>query len=174
MGSVPRGRSRARALTTPEMHEQAGAEPAPAGFEETSPMSITVEHLYDDRFEVCIRGHRIVVDQPGDGADTGATPTELFVAGLAACVAFYARRAVRGEGAHIAVRCDHVMAEDPPPRVTEIAVHVELPFGLSRERIAAVGRAVQHCTVHTTLQNPPAVTITVGAADGQQPASDAA
>lgn len=39
-----------------------------------------------------VRGHRVVVDQPTDdgGEDTAPTPTELFVAGLASCVAFYA------------------------------------------------------------------------------------
>jgi putative redox protein len=29
------------------------------------------------------------------GGDVGPTPTELFVAGLASCVAFYARRYLR-------------------------------------------------------------------------------
>ena len=137
-------------------------------------MSITVDHLQGDRFEVFIRGHRIVVDQPGDGGDAGPTPTELFVAGLAACVAFYASRAVRRDGAHVAVRCDHNMAEGSPARVAEIAVHVDLPPGLSPERIAAVGRAVQHCTVHNSLQMPPTVSITVGTAETRTPVRNVA
>lgn len=32
-------------------------------------MSIIVEHLQGDSFEVLVGGHRIVVDQPGDSRD---------------------------------------------------------------------------------------------------------
>jgi putative redox protein len=55
---------------------------------------LQVRHLGDDRFAIDVRGHEIVVDQPVDagGQDTAPTPTELFVASLAGCVAFYARR----------------------------------------------------------------------------------
>jgi putative redox protein len=50
--------------------------------------SIAVHHLGRDRFGVRIRGHELVSDQPREdgGEDTGPTPTELFIAGLAACV----------------------------------------------------------------------------------------
>ena len=50
-----------------------------------------------DAFEVRVRGHRFVVDQPleAGGQDTGPTPTELFVASVAACVAHYARSYLR-------------------------------------------------------------------------------
>lgn len=44
-----------------------------------------------DRFGVRIRGHEFEVDQP-DSGDAAPTPTELFVASLASCVAFYAGR----------------------------------------------------------------------------------
>jgi organic hydroperoxide reductase OsmC/OhrA len=49
-----------------------------------------VRHLDGDRFAINIRGHQIHVDQPIDagGEDTAPTPTELFIAGLASCVAF--------------------------------------------------------------------------------------
>lgn len=57
-------------------------------------------HRGGDRFRIRVRGHDIDVDQPvGDGdGDTAPTPTELFVAGLASCVAFYARRCLAGTG----------------------------------------------------------------------------
>ena len=56
--------------------------------------SMTVSHLGADRFAIEIRGHTVTVDQPIDvgGDDTAPTPTELFIASLASCVAFYARR----------------------------------------------------------------------------------
>jgi hypothetical protein len=42
-----------------------------------------------EAYEVSVRGHQVIVDQPTDagGQDTAPTPTELFVASLATCVA---------------------------------------------------------------------------------------
>jgi hypothetical protein len=56
--------------------------------------AVTVQHVDGDRFTIGIRDHLIAVDQPDieGGEDTAPTPTELFVASLASCVAFYARR----------------------------------------------------------------------------------
>src|SRR5450759_5286628 len=56
--------------------------------------SMRVEHRGDDKFDINIRGHVVRVDQPvkDGGEDTAPTPTELFIASLASCVAFYARR----------------------------------------------------------------------------------
>ena len=64
------------------------------------PRALTVAHRGGDRFRIRVRGHEIDVDQPvGDGGeDTAPTPTELFVAGLASCVAFYARRYLARHG----------------------------------------------------------------------------
>ena len=55
---------------------------------------VRVRHLDGDRFAIDVRGHTLLVDQPAEagGTDTAPTPTELFIAGLASCVAFYARR----------------------------------------------------------------------------------
>ena len=52
-----------------------------------SPMR--VEHRGEDRFDINVRGHVLRVDQPrtDGGQDTAPTPTELFVASLASCVA---------------------------------------------------------------------------------------
>ena len=56
--------------------------------------ALTVTHLSGDRFAIAVRGHVLHVDQPepDGGTDTAPSPTELFVASLASCVAFYARR----------------------------------------------------------------------------------
>jgi len=53
-----------------------------------------------EAYEVTVRGHRLVVDQPTDagGQDSAPTPTELFVASLATCVAFYAGRFLTRHG----------------------------------------------------------------------------
>ena len=61
---------------------------------------LTVAHRGGDRFRIRVRGQEIKVDQPvGDGGeDTTPTPTELFVTGLASCVAFYERRYLARHG----------------------------------------------------------------------------
>ena len=52
--------------------------------------AVHVDHLAADRFEIGVRGHVLTVDQPVDagGEDTAPTPTELFIASRASCVAF--------------------------------------------------------------------------------------
>jgi putative redox protein len=127
-------------------------------------MLITVEHLSGDRYEVAIRGHRLVVDQPvaGGGEDAGPSPTELFVAGLASCVGFYAGRWLRRHGLdddRLWVRCDAEMSTDRPARVAAIRLQVaglpELPAG-RRDALLAV---VRHCTVHNSIRQAPVVTV---------------
>jgi len=118
---------------------------------------IFVSYEGGDRFEVDVRGHRLVVDQPvGDGGDdAGPTPTELFVVGLATCVGFYAERFLRRHGLPVdglAVGCDFAMSEDRPARVTTIDLRLRLPAGFPQERRAALDRVVEHCTVHNTMR----------------------
>ena len=52
---------------------------------------IAVSYLGGDRLHIDVRGHELSADQPVEdgGGDTAPTPTELFVAGLSACVGFY-------------------------------------------------------------------------------------
>jgi len=56
--------------------------------------TIWVRHLGGDRLGISVRAHELFADQPvGEGGeDSAPTPTELFLASLAACVAFYAER----------------------------------------------------------------------------------
>jgi len=100
----------------------------------------------------------------------GPTPTELFVAGLASCIAEYAGLALRREhgDAEVTVRCSYMLREWAPARVTDVELNVEVPPGTSESRIAAVKRAVQHCTVHNSMTIPPRIRIAV------TPAADAA
>jgi putative redox protein len=126
---------------------------------------LRVRHLGDDRFAVDVRGHEILVDQPVDagGEDTAPTPTELFVAGLASCVAFYARRYLKRhdiDPAGLAVAADYVIG-GRPARVTELAVHITPPDALPDERREAFLAVASHCTVHNTLTEAPEIRITL-------------
>ena len=130
-------------------------------------MSLEVRHVDGERFEVAVRGHDLLVDQPGPGGDAGPTSVELFVAGLASCVAFYARRyLVRHdlpvEG--LTVRGDFEMGSRPA-RVASIRVEIGLPDDVPVERHSALLAVASHCTVHNSLDDPPHVTVELAASD---------
>jgi uncharacterized OsmC-like protein len=135
--------------------------------------TMTVEHEAGDRFAVRVRDHRVVVDQPVHlgGADTGPTPTELFVAGLAGCVAFYGRRFLARHHLpeDLRVTAEFDMSEDRPARVAAVRLRVEAD--VPPARLVAFRRVLEHCTVHNSLRAPPGVVIAVeerGAGDGHE------
>ena len=129
-------------------------------------MDITITHVSGDRFTIQVRGHRLEVDQPvaGGGQDAGPTPTELFVASLAACVGFYARRFLARhdlDGAGLRVEADFTMSPDRPARVDTITLRLLLPQPLEPNRRRALLAVVDHCTVHNSLRTPPEVRVTL-------------
>lgn len=128
---------------------------------------IRVEHKDGDLFEIDIRGHRFHVDQPLEdgGTDAAPTPTELFVASVASCVAFYTRRFLARHdlpAAGLAVTASFVMAERPA-RVGTIDVAIIVPHGLPADRRAALVAVASHCTVENTLAQAPVVNVQVEA-----------
>ena len=108
------------------------------------PAALTVAYRGGDRFRIRVRGHEIDVDQPvGDGGeDTAPTPTELFVAGLASCVAFYAGRYLARHGLP-AGRLEVAACYETgsrPARVVAVRIEVTPPAGAAA---AAAGRAAR-------------------------------
>ena len=97
------------------------------------------------------------------GADTAPTPTELFVAGLASCVAFCARRYLSRHQLPtdgLTVTAQYTLGLRPA-RVTDIRVDIQLPDGVPAERRDALLAVASHCTVHNSLTHPPEVTVTL-------------
>ncbi len=128
-------------------------------------MTIQVRYEGEDRFQIQIRSHRVVVDQPDTG-DAGATPTELFVASLASCAAFYAERflvrhAVDPTG--LALSCSYRMAEDRPARVSAIELSMTPPPGFPPELERRLRAVVERCTVHNSIVAPPIVSLELAA-----------
>src|SRR5512132_2558633 len=128
--------------------------------------NLSVTHQSADRFELQVRGHRLLCDQPlaDGGTDQGPTPTELFVASLAACVAFYARRFLARhhlDAAGLRVETDFTMSPDRPARVATITLRVLLPQPLEENRRRALLAVVNHCTVHNSIRTPPEVRVTL-------------
>ncbi len=121
-----------------------------------------------DRLRIETRGHELFTDQPvEDGGDDAApTPTELFVASLSACVGFYAERFLRRHGlstAGLKVTTEYQWAENPH-RVGQIDLVVDAP-GLTDAKREAFARVVGHCTVHNSIEHPPAILLSVGAVE---------
>jgi uncharacterized OsmC-like protein len=124
--------------------------------------TMSVRHAAGERYEIAVRGHTVGTDQPLDagGEDLAPTPTELFVASLASCVAFYAGRYLTRHGLSregLGVSVTYRMATDRPARVTDIHLTVRVPGALPAQRWPALRAVVEHCTVHNTLSTPPAV-----------------
>ena len=124
-------------------------------------MEVTVRHEAGDRFRLEIGRHSLVVDQPDTG-DAGPTPTDLFVASLAACTAHYAgrflaRHGVDAEG--FEVTCGFAMAEDRPARVGSVDLRLRLPDGFPDGLVDRLRAVVEHCTVHNSIATPPEIRI---------------
>ncbi|MCQ4082059.1 OsmC family protein [Streptomyces sp. RB6PN25] len=131
---------------------------------------VTVEHAAGDLYRIAVRGHELWADHPGvsggDG-DLAPTPTELFVASLASCTAFYAGRYLTRHGldrAGLRVDAEFTMAGDRPARVRGVMLRVTVPRELNPMQQRALAAVVDHCTVHNTLRHPPQVGITIAAA----------
>ena len=124
-----------------------------------------VEHRGGDKFDINVRGHVVRVDQPikDRGEDTAPTPTELFIASLASCVAFYARRYLARHNLPtdgLAVEATFDMGSKPA-RVARIAMRLIVPEGVPADRLDAMLAVATHCTVHNTLSSEPDVSITL-------------
>ena len=122
-----------------------------------------VEHRGGDKFDINVRGHVVRVDQPikDRGEDTAPTPTELFIASLASCVAFYARRYLARHNLStdgLAVEATFDMGSKPA-RVARIAMRLIVPEGVPADRLDALLAVATHCTVHNTLSSEPEVSI---------------
>ncbi|MFD0274225.1 OsmC family protein [Kitasatospora sp. NPDC127111] len=127
--------------------------------------AVEAHGLRGDAYAITARDHLLTVDQPldGGGTDTGPTPVELLVAALAGCVAHYAGRYLDRHGIPrdgLRVTADRAMAHDRPTRIASIDIGLSVP-GLPPERVEALLAVVSHCTVHTTLQHPPELTISM-------------
>ena len=123
-----------------------------------------MSYLGGESYAVATRGHALLTDQPpaAGGADTAMTPTELLVASLSSCVAFYAgrylaRHGLNRDGLHITAT--FTTATDRPARVGAVRLTIRVPGGIPPTRKAGLLAVASHCTVHNTLRQPPDIAI---------------
>ncbi len=115
------------------------------------------------RFRADVGGHALTFDQPirAGGTNAGPSPTDVFVASLAGCVAYYVERflerhAIDPEGLRVVT--DFVMAEHPS-RVGSIDLVVIVPSGVPEAVRAPLLAVAEHCTVHNSIAVAPHVRI---------------
>lgn len=153
----------ARRLAANLVSQAAAADgPAPAAGEGR----VEVSYLGGESYLATTRGQVVLADQPAaaGGADAAMTPTELLIASLGSCVAFYAGRFLERHGldrSGLRVSADFTMATDRPARVSEVRLRISLPGGIPPAREKALLAVASHCTVHNTLGHGPAVAITL-------------
>jgi uncharacterized OsmC-like protein len=128
---------------------------------------IEIRHVTGDRYTVQIRGHQLTVDQPwhAGGEDAGPTPTELFAASLAACVAHYGGRFLARHGidpGDLRVDCEFALTTSPN-RVGSIALRVVPPAEMPPRLTEAMRAVVSRCTVSNTIVEPPDMQLAMGA-----------
>ena len=136
----------ARRLAAALLTQAAAAErdDKPGAASATAAGRIEVTHAGGEAYAITTRGHTVLVDQPADagGGDTAATPTELLVASLASCVAYYAGRYLARHGLEhdgLKVVAEFTMAADRPARVGAVRLRIAVPGGIPAERQAARG-----------------------------------
>ena len=124
-------------------------------------MQATVRYLNGVSFEVDVRGHKVVCDQPREnqGADTGMSPPEFLLSSLATCAGFYAlqylkTRSLTAEGLTVNVTASKQLG---PARLASFFIEIVVP-GLTDERHKeGVLRAAKSCLIHNTLLNAPQI-----------------
>jgi putative redox protein len=122
---------------------------------------ITVKHRHGQSFDIRVRGYALISDEPVTvgGDDEGPTPTELMVAGLAACAADEAvkRLATIGERfAPMEVGADFDW-DSQGCRVGSIRLEVTVPDAISASARKEVLDAMQSCPARKMLAEPPSV-----------------
>ena len=125
--------------------------------------TLCVTHDDADRFTICVRDHRLAIDQPitEGGGDEGLSPVEMFVASIAACVGHYARRYLHRHHLPedpLAVSAHWAMA-DNPARIGSMRFDLTVPDEVPADRRRAVLAIANHCTLHNTLNAQPHISI---------------
>lgn len=132
-------------------------------------MKIDVNYLGGMKFQAKCNEHTVNVDLPtaSDGANTAATPPQLFLVSLASCVGVYVAGycnnvGLNTQGLKISISAEKVPA---PDRLDNIKIVIALPgtdVGKRKEAVLAVARK---CLIHNTIKNHPVMDIELVSAD---------
>lgn len=122
---------------------------------------ITVKHRHGQSFDIQVRGYKLVSDEPVTlgGEDAGPTPTELMVAGLAACAADEVVTTLVEMG--LALKPIEVWADfawdAEGRRIESVRLHVMLPDAIDESARHRVMQAILSCPARKMLLEPPEI-----------------
>ena len=129
-------------------------------------MEAAVQYLDGVKFNVAVRGHNVICDQPLEnrGNDAGISPPEFLLASLATCAGYYALEYLRTRSLPTDGLSVHVSAEKlkQPARLGNFRIEV-MTHELEPRHEEGLLRAVKSCLIHNTLLHAPAVEVAVHA-----------
>lgn len=130
----------------------------------TPARSLAVTAAWDGgyRCEVTARQHRVVVDEPesAKGTDTGATPTELFLASLGSCFTLAVYHVAAKRGIDLRAVQIEVTGNYSGPSFAALELEVRIDADLDDHGVDdLLARARAVCYVSNTLAKPPPVVI---------------
>jgi uncharacterized OsmC-like protein len=108
-------------------------------------------------FETQVGKHRILNDVPTTpewgGQDRHPTPPDYFVASLSSCIGAFVVQYCQQAGLNASGMSVEVSYEKAaqPSHLKDLAVVINLPEVELRERLEAIKRVSQRCTVHETI-----------------------
>jgi putative redox protein len=117
---------------------------------------ITAELREQFPIKVRIREFECEMDVPErlGGTDQAPTPTEFFLAAIAACKVVYAARFLERRGiARTSIRAT-LDSEKGDNRVEKVTVTLELPEDFPKDQVSGLRRMVEGCYVTQSIQRP--------------------
>ncbi len=118
---------------------------------------VTSYHKGDMLFETKVGNHIVASDVPGTpawgGKDRAPTPPDFFIVSLGSCIAAFVVQYCQNVGIDsqdMSVDVDYDKS-DKPVYLKNIRVTVYLPHADVKDRIEAIRRVSEHCTVHETI-----------------------
>ncbi|NOK59030.1 MAG: osmotically inducible protein OsmC [Chloroflexi bacterium AL-W] len=132
-------------------------------------MDIQITFPGGARVDAQIGSHVVATDQPvnGGGADSAASPFDVFLAALGTCTGIYAlnfcrQRNISTEGLRMT---QHMDTDSETGMVRAITLEIHLPADFPVKYTAALLRAVEQCKVKKHLEHPPQVAVTTSTID---------
>jgi putative redox protein len=102
-------------------------------------------------------------DQPAPwGEDRAPAPFDLFLAGVAACTAYFAQRYCRKWNlSHEGIRVALEPVFNAQHALTDVKLRLHVPASFPRDHLAGLLRNAGACPVKKALENPPALSLEV-------------
>ncbi|MEY6430987.1 OsmC family protein [Thioalkalicoccus limnaeus] len=119
--------------------------------------SIITRHNGDMVFETEVGSHRILNDvmptPEWGGKGRHPTPPDYFVTSISSCIAAFVvqycdRAGLDSTGLTVELSFEKA---DKPVHLTNFVVRIDLPNAVVGDRLAALKRAAEFCTVHETI-----------------------